>query len=598
MSSEVGTECPPRPVPGRGDTTTLEQHDGATPIRPVGLEQLEHPLVGSPRLPRQCPSDRVGKVIVTDRDRVTITVGDPHHDPCRPRTDAANSKETLLGLRSVEAHDLFEPTDSPGRLDEHICPLALHTVTVQILIGHRTNLHRVRRKTEVRPRPRCRLTDAAQDAPIGTLRLLAGNDLPQDRRQENGPDRSRRSEVQAEVSPMEIVHDAGRWRERLWIIIEAEETGHRLEEATTAWTPGFGFQHRAAGGHMNGPRALARLHGRPTVVDAHDLGGVQAAEAPPEVVRTREIQRERFHERQASLPTQERAAGLRSTGMSDRSESSDDLLDEAREWLQPTGAPGPVRPDTDRPETARPETMRPDTSSSEPLESTQPRRTRQARDWAPADPFGTSVGDTSASVSTPTGAPMGPAPPSPYPTSPPTDESPHSTTVPSPPVPPTHQGGGGGSGRFARFVIRLTIVLVIAGGFAIYRAATRTETAPVDTLTIGTCFQDPGIGIVGTIEPVDCKEGHDLEVFAIVQLPFGAGTARPAEDELFDRAYDECLPPFARYTGEQYVDSAYYIDALVPDLHTWKAGDREAVCFLFLIDANSEIVPATGSARP
>lgn len=292
--------------------------------------------------------------------------------------------------------------------------------------------------------------------------------------------------------------------------------------------------------------------------------------------------------------------------MSDGSQSSDDLLNEARDWLEPSGSPTPARPETVRPdsgrpniappETARSETSRPDSTVPELLESTLPRSSRPTRQWAPADPFRSGTG-TSTAAGTSAEAHAGPIAPSPYPSgSPPSDHA-DPSSLPATPVPPTHGDDGRGAGRFPRFVIRLVIFLLIVGGFALYRAATNTETAPVDELRIGTCFEDPGVGLVNTIEPVDCDQSHDLEVFAIVQLPFAAGVAMPPDDDLFDRAYDECLPPFERYTGEQYVDSEYYIDALVPDVRAWKAGDREAVCFLFLIDANSEIVPAAGSAR-
>lgn len=170
------------------------------------------------------------------------------------------------------------------------------------------------------------------------------------------------------------------------------------------------------------------------------------------------------------------------------------------------------------------------------------------------------------------------------------------------PVPPIDQQTDVSPKHRARntglvILARIAIGLAIFGGFAVYRNVTSEETVTVAEMAPGTCLQDPGPGLVGDAPLVDCDKPHDLEVFALVPLPFAEDAALPDEEILFDSAFDTCLPRFETYTGQDWDTSPYYLDAFVPDRHSWKSGDREAICFLFQVSSGGDLKTSTGSAR-
>lgn len=170
------------------------------------------------------------------------------------------------------------------------------------------------------------------------------------------------------------------------------------------------------------------------------------------------------------------------------------------------------------------------------------------------------------------------------------------------PVPPIdHQQGSEPKHRSRNagiaILARIAIGLAIFGGFAAYRSVTAEEKVTVAEMAPGTCLQDPGPGLVGDAPLVDCDKAHDLEVFALVQLPFADDASLPDEEVLFDSAFETCLPRFEAYTGQDWDTSPYYLDAFVPDRHSWKSGDREAICFLFQINGAGDLDRSAGSAR-
>ena len=91
----------PRAVAGRRDAAQLEEADGAPALAAVGLQQLEHPLVGAARLAGQRPAHEVLEVEVAHAHRV----GDRRTLAAdlrgRPRTDARDGTEQPVGGRRV-----------------------------------------------------------------------------------------------------------------------------------------------------------------------------------------------------------------------------------------------------------------------------------------------------------------------------------------------------------------------------------------------------------------------------------------------------------------------------------------------------------------
>lgn len=164
---------------------------------------------------------------------------------------------------------------------------------------------------------------------------------------------------------------------------------------------------------------------------------------------------------------------------------------------------------------------------------------------------------------------------------------------PEPAAAPSTRSAGTG----IRFALLIALAGLGLGAFFAYRAYTSSDQLNIFSVTPGTCFMDPSGATVSDVEVVDCTASHDLEAFALVTLPFPDGIALPVDDELFGSAYDQCLPSFEPYTGEPYDTSRWYLDAFVPDRRAWKAGDRGALCVLFLTDAEGSLLATTGSAR-
>jgi hypothetical protein len=166
---------------------------------------------------------------------------------------------------------------------------------------------------------------------------------------------------------------------------------------------------------------------------------------------------------------------------------------------------------------------------------------------------------------------------------------------PTPSAPPrTHPvpiAAVGSRGAGLKFAMLVAVIGVALGGFFAYRTITAGDEVSILTITPGTCFMDPSGATVTGVRVVDCTTSHDLEAFAVVTLPFADGIPIPADEELFGSAYDQCLPFFEPYTGEPYDSSPWYVDAFVPDRRGWKAGDRQALCVLFLTGSDGFLTP-------
>lgn len=139
--------------------------------------------------------------------------------------------------------------------------------------------------------------------------------------------------------------------------------------------------------------------------------------------------------------------------------------------------------------------------------------------------------------------------------------------------------------------VAVAVALVGAGLVAFTLLRSGPETMPIFEVGAGTCFLEPEGNTIGKVQVVDCTQTHDLEAFAVVPLPFADGGALPDDETLFSAAYEACLPHFPGYTGEAYETSPWWIDAFVPDRRSWKAGDRQALCVLFLADDSGYVLP-------
>lgn len=175
-------------------------------------------------------------------------------------------------------------------------------------------------------------------------------------------------------------------------------------------------------------------------------------------------------------------------------------------------------------------------------------------------------------------------------------EAPPPSSGPAP-VPVKSGGGGGGlSGK-----LWILVVLVVAG-FALFNFIDSSKT--VDEITIGDCFNLPEETEFYEVDPIDCAEPHEVEVFSLVDLSlistdFSSVASYPGDDAVYEAAYNACWEEFEAYVGFPYEDSVLWMDAFTPTLEGWnEVDDRIANCVVFEVNADaSEIVMSSGSLR-
>ncbi len=253
--------------------------------------------------------------------------------------------------------------------------------------------------------------------------------------------------------------------------------------------------------------------------------------------------------------------------------SSEELLRRAREGLGDAEttpeSPADFSVESYPPPVAKPEpTIPPAMSEPEPppIEAPSP---SEPSSWAPppADP----TPDPVWSASTP--PPSGPAP-----------------------VPVKSSGGGGLSSK-----LWILVVLVVAG-FGLFSFLDSSKT--VDDITIGDCFNLPDETEFYEVDPIDCTEDHEVEVFALIDLSvlspqFSSVASYPGDDTVYEAAYEACWDEFEPYVGVPYEDSVLWMDAFTPTLEGWsEVDDRVVNCVVFEVNGDaSEIVKTDKSLR-
>lgn len=108
----------------------------------------------------------------------------------------------------------------------------------------------------------------------------------------------------------------------------------------------------------------------------------------------------------------------------------------------------------------------------------------------------------------------------------------------------------------------------------------------VDSLSVGDCFDDPPnlSTDIEKVDAVDCDEPHDNEVYAVAQLPDGAGAAYPGRSLVDQYADGLCYAEFEAYVDRDYATSRLDYGYFYPVRDGWEDGDREVLCFLYDYD--------------
>lgn len=119
---------------------------------------------------------------------------------------------------------------------------------------------------------------------------------------------------------------------------------------------------------------------------------------------------------------------------------------------------------------------------------------------------------------------------------------------------------------------------------------------------VGQCFTLTGNATpesfrLGDTEEVDCGAPHLLEVFVQTQHDAPVGAPYPGDEALGTIADRHCIDAFAGYVGSDVDSSSFSYWVFYPNGQSWKANDREILCFLAPSDSAPTTGPAQGTGR-
>ena len=145
------------------------------------------------------------------------------------------------------------------------------------------------------------------------------------------------------------------------------------------------------------------------------------------------------------------------------------------------------------------------------------------------------------------------------------------------------------------------LALAACGGETVSDDTTRNDSGDVVeggdvgvfALNVGDCVLNSTETEVQALQAVPCADEHDLEVFALFDMPEGDFPGDAAVDSAADAG---CLQRFDAYVGLAYADSVYAFTYLTPLESGWnEIDDREIVCMLARIDGEPNIGTAENS---
>ena len=116
--------------PGRFDEP---HHPGA--VTGERCEQLEHAVIVGARLARECPRDRVRKVIVADAHGVRVTKGDATHLGGGPGSDSADRSQSSVELDGSERDGRLETVRDGGAPMDRLGASALDPQPMEHVAG-------------------------------------------------------------------------------------------------------------------------------------------------------------------------------------------------------------------------------------------------------------------------------------------------------------------------------------------------------------------------------------------------------------------------------------------------------------------------------
>ena len=120
----------------------------------------------------------------------------------------------------------------------------------------------------------------------------------------------------------------------------------------------------------------------------------------------------------------------------------------------------------------------------------------------------------------------------------------------------------------------------------------------VETIVKGDCFDFPADSVFDdeiaswgdrdtALASRDCSEYHDFEAYSVSTVGDPSDDVYPGDDDLYDQIDTRCATTFSAYVGSAYEDSEVDYGYFYPSESSWADGDREAVCFAYLPDSDT-----------
>lgn len=140
------------------------------------------------------------------------------------------------------------------------------------------------------------------------------------------------------------------------------------------------------------------------------------------------------------------------------------------------------------------------------------------------------------------------------------------------------------------------LCIVLLYGYHFHWQASPTEQlVQVDSLRVGDCFaerpEDDEADYVDFVIKQSCQSAYHRKIYAATTLR-GSRRSFPGDDLLDEIATDYCLGMFYPTQGQLYEDSDYYFGYYYPSASSWKKGDHEILCYVYLEEETEDGYPS------
>lgn len=145
---------------------------------------------------------------------------------------------------------------------------------------------------------------------------------------------------------------------------------------------------------------------------------------------------------------------------------------------------------------------------------------------------------------------------------------------------------------------------LLAGGAAAFQDdAVRDEAGVIQEggevgafrIQVGDCLQDPGSGMIESVDAVPCSDPHALEVYDSFEVSF---LEWPGEEAVSEAAGQGCYDRFFPFVGMKYEQSIYDFSSLYPTKDSFEQiDDKEVLCLMSLYEGGTKTGTARNSSR-